>query len=193
MKRLAVVIYDGFCTFEFAVALEALKMSGEAEFTVFGEEKRPYRSEEGLVLLPECALCALDVEKYDGLVLTGFDSEDPKIIKNELFLSQIREFCEKNKLVAAISAAPVFLLRAGVLKNRPFMCAIPREGLLEEGFTEEELSTMLDWDDCIKKYDTLKYLCSGNIITSVAYGYREWAMEICRALGIKFYPKSFGL
>ncbi len=193
MKKLAVVIYEGFCTFEFAVALEALKMSGEACFTVFGEERKPYRSEEGLYALPEKTLDALEVGDFDGLILTGFDSDDPKLLKNELFLDKIRQFCEKNKLIAAISASPVFLLKAGVLDNRQFMCAIPREGLLEEGFTSEQLNGMLDWDDCLHKYDSLKYLRDGNIITSVAYGYREWAMEICRALDIKFYPKSFGL
>ncbi len=38
-----------------------------------------------------------------------------------------------------------------------------------------------------------KYLKTDNIITSVAFGFRQWAMAIGRELNIELWPKSFDL
>jgi len=38
-----------------------------------------------------------------------------------------------------------------------------------------------------------KYLKTDNIITSVAFGFRQWAMAIGRELDIELWPKSYDL
>lgn len=57
------------------------------------------------------------------------------------------------------------------------MCACPKEGLLF-------------WDEC---YPDLKLLRHENIVTSMAYGFREWGTEIGRMLDIPVSPATFGL
>ena len=102
-------------------------------------------------------------------------------------------FYQQNKVIGAISAAPVFLVKAGVLNGVPFMCGCPKEGLYEEGFTKEELEHMIEWEEAWAQRDTLKFIRQGCIVTAVAFGFREWAMEIGKMLGIKTYPESFGI
>lgn len=191
MKKIAAVIYEGFCMFEFSVALENIAMSGQYRVDFYGEEKKAYRSEEGMLAMAEYGMGELNPDDYDGLVLTGFYNEDIEIIKNEQFLSVIREFDKQKKLIAAISAAPVFLIKAGILNGLTYMCGCPKEGLREEGFTEAELEGMLDWDVCMNGPD--RYIRHGHIITSVARGFREWGMEVGRMLAIETYPSAFGL
>ncbi len=193
MKRIAVVIYDYFCMFEYSVALEMFAMSGEVKVDIYGEEVKAYRSEEGVLSVAEYSLDELRAKEYDGLILTGFATEDVKIINNQRFLEIIREFYQQNKVIGAISAAPVFLVKAGVLNGVPFMCGCPKEGLYEGGFTKEELEHMIEWKEAWAQRDTLKFIRQGCIVTAVAFGFREWAMEIGKMLGIKTYPESFGI
>ena len=72
------------------------------------------------------------------------------------------------------------------------MCGCMKQDLLGAGFSEQQLQLKRDWKYCTDN-DALKFIRSDIIITSVAYGYREWAMELCKALEIETYPKSFGL
>lgn len=193
MRKIAVVVYEGFCMFEFSVALETLALSKKYCIDVYGEEKKVYKSEEGLPVLAEYSLTEMNVNDYDGLILTGFSNEDIQIIKNELFLDIIRQFDRDKKLIAAISAAPVFLVKAGIMKDMTYMCACPKDGLRNEGFTETELEHMLDWEDSFALYDKQKAIRNGHIVTSVCFGFCEWAKEISQILNIPFYNETFGL
>ena len=60
--------------------------------TYFGVEKKAYRSEEGIVLQCEHTLDELDVDDYDGILLSGFMEENPTILKNELLKEKLRIF-----------------------------------------------------------------------------------------------------
>lgn len=193
MKKVAVIIYPGFCLFEFSTALENLALSKQCAVDVFGEKIGPVRSEEGLLAVAEYPLDTLLVENYDALLLTGFDDDDVAIIKNEQFLSIIQEFNRQNKVIAAISAAPVFLLKAGVLDGKQFMCAIPKFALCQLGFPEEVLIHCLDWEEAKTMYPDLRFIRDGNIITAMAYGYQEWGLEISRMLNLPVRPTTFGI
>lgn len=193
MKKVAVIIYPGFCLFEFSTALENLALSKQCAIDVFGEKVGPVRSEEGLLAVAEYPLDTLLVENYDALLLTGFDDDDVAIIKNEQFLSIIQEFHRQNKVIAAISAAPVFLLKAGVLDGKQFMCAIPKFALCQLGFPQKELIHGLDWEEAKTMYPDLRFIRDGNIITAMAYGYQEWGLEISRMLNLPVRPTTFGI
>ncbi len=193
MKRVAVILYPGFCMFEFSTALENFALSKQCTIDVFGEKIGPIRSEEGLLVIAEYPLDVLTVENYDALLLTGFDDDDVAIIQNEQFLNIIREFHRQNKILAAISAAPVFLLKAGVLMNKRFMCAIPKFALLQLGFSKEELALGLDWEEAKNLYPELDFIRDENIITAMAYGYQQWGLEISRMLNLPTRPSTFGI
>lgn len=191
-KKVAVMIYDNYCNFEFAILLEALFLEG-VKIDIFGVEKKHYRSEEGILTMAEQAIVDCDVDAYDALILTGAMDEKFEVMHNEALLKIVREFDAKKKVIGAISIGPLILLKSGIMKERPFMCGASKEGLIEEGFTMEDMKDMLEWETCEKEYDTLKYVCSDNVITSVCYGYREWAMKICEMIEVKIYPMSYGL
>ena len=191
MKLIAVILYEGYCLCEITVALEMLRMA-DIPVTYFGVEKKAYRSEEGIVLQCEHTLDELDVDDYDGILLSGFMEENPTILKNELLKEKLRIFDQQKKVIGAISIAPLLLYNAGILKDRPFMCAMNKQDLVEEGYALSCLQNMIDWDACCAEED-LKFIRHEHIITSVIYGFREWAMEIGRMLDIPVYPKSFGL
>jgi len=54
-KKTAVLLYDSFCNFEISVALELLALTGK-RIVIFGKQKEPVCSEEGLRVLPDASL-----------------------------------------------------------------------------------------------------------------------------------------
>lgn len=191
-KKIAVIIYDNFCNFEFCVLLESFVLVN-ASIKVFAIEKRLYRSEEGLSVMPDALISECKADDYDAIVLTGCMDEKFEAMHNEDLMQLIRDFDAQKKVIAAISIGPLLLLKAGIMKDRPFMIGIKKADLLEEGFTMEDMKDMLDWDYCCGRFDTMKYFVDGHIVTSVAYGYREWAMETCKMLDLAVSPDIFGL
>ncbi|MCL1820241.1 MAG: DJ-1/PfpI family protein [Oscillospiraceae bacterium] len=189
MKKVAVLIYDKFCNFEFSVALEMLAMA-EKQITVFAKTLTPVCSEERLVVVAEKTIYELDIEEYDALLLTG-SSDLREAAEDDDIISFVKRFNKDDIIIGAISIAPVLLLKAGMLKGKRFMVGVNRKDLLEEGFTQEDIAFMVGWDDNIEKPITEGYIKDGNIITSVSYGFVKWAMAFGRALGLEVYPKSF--
>ena len=111
MKKTAVLIYDQFCNFEIAPALEMLAMA-QKPVTIFAKSLAPVRSEEGLTVLPEKTIDALNPDEYDSLLLPGaMDIRDA--IEDDAILDFIRQF--DGLPIGAISIAPLLLLKAGLL------------------------------------------------------------------------------
>ena len=189
MKKTAVLIYDSFCNFEFSVALEIFALSGK-ELTIFGRTKEPMRSEEGLLVVPDKAIEEIDISEYDSLLLPGaMDIRDS--IEDKKMIEFIRLF--EDKVIGAISIAPILLVRAGLLNGKPFMAGINKEELMEEGFSEEDLAKMVGWDDNLQNPIEEGYIITNNIITSISYNFVKWGLAFGRMLGIEIPPATFGL
>lgn len=189
--KTAVLIYDGFCNFEIAPLLEIFAIYRN-RFTVFAKDLSPVRSEEGLTVLPDKTIFELDIDEYDSLVLPG--AEDiGDIIRDENILGFIKEFSDREKLIGAISIAPVLLLKIGVLRGKPFMAGVNKDELFEEGFTENDLSQMKDWDFCVSNPSKDGCIVCDNIITSVSFYFVKWALGFANLLGVMPNPKMFGL
>lgn len=191
MKKTAILVYDQFCNFEISVALEMLAMS-EKSVVIFSKGKQSMRSEEGITVLPDEDIAAINCDEFDSLLLPG--AMDIRLaIEDEAVLEFIREFANRDLLIGAISIAPILLLKAGVMGKRHFMAGVNKEDLYEEGFTEAELQNMTGWDDNIANPVVEGYIEDGHIITSVSYNFVKWAMACGRAMGLEVYPKSFGV
>lgn len=189
MKKTAVLIYNQFCNFEIASALEMLAME-QKPVTIFAKSLSPVRSEEGLSVLPEKTIGELELDEYDSLLLPGaMDIRDA--IEDNTILAFIKQF--DGMPIGAISIAPLLLLKAGMLEGKPFMAGINAEELVDEGYTGEELALMKGWDDNLKDPIPEGYIRSGNIITSVSYNFIRWTLAFGELLGIKMSPKTFGL
>jgi len=191
MKKVAVLIYPQFCNFEISVALEMLCMANKP-MTIFAKENKPIKSEEGLGVLCDLTIDKLNIDEYDSLLLPGSMDLAPAITDNEI-LDFIKKFDNKDKIIGAISCAPLLLLKNGMLKDKSYMAGVEKEWLLEEGFTMEDMNGMIDVPLLLEKPIPEGYIKDGNIITSVAWYFREWSMEFGRMIGIEVYPKSFGL
>ena len=189
MKKTAVLLYDSFCHFEISVALEILALKNK-EIVVFAKSKEAILSEERLKIVPEKTIFDLDINEYDSLLLPGaVDIESA--IKDPEIIEFIKKF--SNKVIGAISIAPILLLKAGILNGKPFMAGVNKEELLEEGFLESDLTLMKDWDECIENPIEEGYLHSENILTSVSYNFVKFGLRFAKMLGIEISPKSFGI
>lgn len=189
MKKTAVLIYPQFCNFEIAPALELLALSGKP-VTIFAKTTAPVRSEEGLTVVPDCAMDALDVAQYDSLLLPGA-SDIREAIEDEAVLAFIRRF--DGMVIGAISIAPLLLFKAGMLTGKPFMAGVNPEDLFEEGYTPDELALMKGWDACLKEPVPGGYIRAGSIVTSVSYGFVRWALAFGQMLGIDMPGEVFGV
>lgn len=70
MKKTAILVYDQFCNFEIAPALEMLAMA-EKPITIFAKTLSRIRSEDGLTVIPEKSIDELNLNEYDSLLLPG--------------------------------------------------------------------------------------------------------------------------
>ena len=191
MKKTAILIYNQFCNFEFSVVLEILAMEGKP-ITIFSKNLEPVKSEEGLTVIADKTINDLKKDEYDSLILPGA-MDIREAIEDEAILNFVRKFNDKQTVIGAISIAPLILLKAGLLNKKPFMAGVNQEDLLEEGFSEEDLSYMVGWNDNIKNPVEKGYIISHNIITSVSYNFVKWALGFGKMIGIDIDPRTFGL
>lgn len=189
MKKTAVLLYESFCHFEISVALEILALKNK-EIDVFAKSKEVILSEDRLKIVPDKTIFELDINEYDSLLLPGaVDIESA--VKDPEIIEFVKKFSDK--VIGAISIAPVLLLKAGVLNGKPFMAGVNKEELLEEGFLESDLTLMKDWDECIENPIEEGYILEDKIITSVSYNFVKFGIQFAKMLGIEISPKSFGI
>lgn len=189
MKKTAILIYNEYCNFEIAPALEMLAIAHKP-FTIFAKSLLPIKSEEGLTVLPEKAISEFNISEYDSLLLPGaMDIRQP--IEDAETLDFIRQF--SGMPIGAISIAPLLLLKAGLLESKRFMAGVNPEDLFEEGYTREDLALMIGWDENIRNPIPERYIRSENIVTAVCSGFVHWTLAFGEMLGIKVSPHTFGV
>ena len=189
MKKTAILIYNNFCNFEIAPAMEMLAIA-QKPVTIFARDLTPVRSEEGLTVIPEKAIDTINADEYDSLLLPGA-ADIREAIEDESILAFIRQF--DGMPIGAISIAPILLLKAGMLSGKAFMAGVDPEELLEEGYSAAELSGMKGWSDNIADPVREGYITSGYIVTSVSYNFVRWTLAFGKLIGIDLPPKTFGI
>ena len=189
MKKTAVLIYDSFCNFEFSVALEILAMA-EKEIVVFAKSKSIVKSEEGLEVMPNKSIDELVIADYDSLILPGA-MDIREAIEDDEVIDFIRKF--DGKVIGAISIAPIMLVKAGMLKGKPFMAGVNKDEIMEEGFSEADLEKMIGWDDNLGNPIKEGYVITDKIITSVSYNFVKWGLAFAKILDIEVPPATFGI
>lgn len=189
MKKTAVLIYNQFCNFEISVALEILALS-EKPITVFAKTLSFVKSEDGLMVCPDKSIYDLNIDDYDSLLLPGA-SDIKEVIEDKDMLSFIR--CFHDKIIGAISIAPILLVKCGLIGNKPFMAGANSNDLFEEGFTQGDLKNMHGWDDNLNNPIETGYISADNTITSVSYEFVRFGLGFTKMLGIKMTPRNFGI
>ncbi|UTC77772.1 glutamine amidotransferase [Treponema sp. OMZ 799] len=189
MKKTALLIYETYCNFEISVALEGLALKNK-EVVVFAKYKDLIKSEEGLTVLPDRSIDEIIIDEYDSLLLPGA-ADIRSAIEDKDILNFIKKF--KDKIIGAISIAPILLVKTEMLNGKPFMAGVNKEDLFEEGFTNEDLDKMKGWDDCIKNPIEDGYIVTDKIVTSIAFNFAKFGLQFCKMLGLDIPPQIFGL
>lgn len=161
--RVLVLLADGFEEIEAITVIDVLRRAG-IEVESVGLGGAWVTGSHNIKVMADKRISEVDVEKYDGIVLPG-GSEG---VKNLLKSSKVKEFLEKanekEKLIAAICAAPLILARYHLLDKKR---ATIYPGMEKElPYPREE-----------------KVVVDGNIITSQAPGTAmEFALSIVEKL-----------
>ena len=163
MKKTAVLLYPLFSLQEIGTLTELLKFY-DRKIVTFSAGREPVKSEDGFTILPDRDLTEFCREEFDSLVLPGIWEPLPVLLDNRIirFLEQFRE--DGDILIAAISAGPLLLGKAGLLEGRRFT-----HGVFEEFL---DAFPVMPRENAVRTY----LVEDGNLITAYggAFGSSRW-------------------
>lgn len=178
MKKTAVMLYPLFSLQEISCLTELFRFY-DKEMVTFSAGRQPVRSEDGFLILPDRDFSEFCREDFDCLVLPGIWEPLPVMLddRNIRFLEQFRG--DRELLIAAISAGPLLLGKAGLLENRRFTSGLfeefldafpvmPRAGIVRKPLVED-----------------------GSLITAIGDAFREFAVAVGRKAGLAFPDDIF--
>lgn len=140
MKKLAVLVKDGFETIE---ALTPVDVFRRADVTVslVGMDSEFVVSSQNITIKVD-KIFNEEIYDYDGIVIPGGMPGATNLQADKRVLDIVKDFYEKGKVVAAICAGPIVLASAGILNNKVVTCfpgfedqlgnACYKDGLVQE-------------------------------------------------------------
>ena len=119
MKKIAVLIYPYFSLQEITILTSCLTLWYGEKIDILGSEMKLYESEDGFFIMPTKILNDASVLDYKCVILPGIINPLPALYDEKIitFLKQVKN---TNVLIAAISAAPLLLAKAGLLDDVKF-------------------------------------------------------------------------
>ncbi|WP_263377333.1 transcriptional regulator FtrA [Granulicella paludicola] len=119
-NHVVVVAYDGLCTFEFGVAVEAFglprpEIYGWYDFTVTSCESGPIRAIGGILVVPEYHGVAV-LESADVIVIPGW--RDVEETPPQELLTALRQAADRGARIVSLCSGAFVLPAAGVLDGR---------------------------------------------------------------------------
>ncbi len=141
MKRVAVMLADGFEEIEALATVDILRRAG-IECNTIGIDKKEIIGAHDIKVIAD-EIIDEKIKEYDMIVLPGGMPGATNLAENNLVIETIKEFDKKeNKYIAAICASPaVVLSKAGIEEDR-YITAYPGdvfENMLEKANYVEEL------------------------------------------------------
>ncbi len=178
MKKTAVLLYPLFSLQEIGTLTELLRFY-DRETVTFSAGREPVKSEDGFTILPDRDLTEFDRGEFDSLVLPGIWEPLPVMLDERIirFLEQFRG--DGDILIAAISAGPLLLGKAGLLEGRRFT-----HGVFEEFL---DAFPVMPRENAVRTY----LVEDGNLITAYGGAFREFAVAVAHRLGIDCRDQIF--
>lgn len=160
MKKIAVIVYPHFSLYEVTCLTEAL-MWFESPVEIFASSREPVRSEDGFLITPDKTLDEFSAGDYACVVLPGMMIPFPALFDRKLidFLASLKG---KELLIAAISAGPMLLAKAGLLEDVHFTSGIWEEICQNLDFIPTRTSCTGRWSRR-RTSSPLSGLLSGNL------------------------------
>ncbi|MCA0970265.1 DJ-1/PfpI family protein [Halobacillus litoralis] len=169
--KTGIILYDRFSEYELSVALSVLQQGGK-EVVFIGLTSAMVKGEAGLPCLPETTVRTVDVRSLDSLLLPGVD--DMEHLVDHLGLNEfLKEFSNDERWIGAISSAPYFLAKAGLLKGKSFTC----------GLDEGQRSFLGVFDHAF--YRDKPVVVDSRIVTARGSSFIEFALTFADVLGLE--------
>lgn len=118
--RVLCIMSDGFEELEAVGTIALLRRAG-IEIDVYAIDNVQATGRFDITLSNLHSLSNVDTSQYGMLFLPG-GPHYQRLESSEQVMNILREFIEKDKMVAAICAAPTILGRAGYLKGKNYTC-----------------------------------------------------------------------
>ena len=165
MKKVLVPLAPGFEEIEAVAFIDILRRAG-ADVTAAGTVDGPITGQNRMKLLADVPLDSIAPSSFDMVVLPGGGVGTENLKKDARIKKIVEELFSKNKIVAAICAAPTVLSTIGVTKDRT-ITSYPgsRAGLKAKKISDERV------------------VVDGNLITSQGPGTAiEFALKLVETL-----------
>lgn len=170
-KKIAVMIYPHFSMQEISTLTDALAIWYNREVEVFASSKEIINTEDGFQVIAHKTFDEFELSNYDCLILPGIINPLPALF-DEDNIRFLKQFKDKDFLIASISSSPILLAKAGLLDNKEFTL-----GLWQE---------INEWADFIPDSNILHKPIhrDQNIITAIGFAFKEFAVETIKGLGL---------
>lgn len=118
MKKAVVFMATGFEEMELTISVDMLRRAGIETRTVsLGNDLAPVEGAHEIKMLPDTTIGQVDFNELDVLVLPGGLDGTRNLGEDERVLKMLRAANKAGKKLAAICAAPLVLLKAGVVED----------------------------------------------------------------------------
>jgi len=121
MKKVSTFLTQGFETVEALAVIDILRRAGITVDIISISDSLDVVSAQKIAVKAEYIFDGYDFSDTDMIFLPGGPGTK-NYEKNEAFLSIVKEFNNKNKLIAAICAAPSVLGHLGILEGKKATC-----------------------------------------------------------------------
>lgn len=168
--KYAVLICPEFSLQEITCITSCLTVWFGEKIDIIASEKKAYTSEDGFSVIPNKTVDEAEPSDYVCLILPGTVNPLPALYDHKVI-----DFLQKGKgtntVYAAISSAPLLLLKAGLLDGKDFTA----------GFFMQMADTFPFID---KKHFVHKTVVEdGNVITGIGMFFREFAQKVLARMG----------
>ena len=176
-KKLALMIYPNFSMQEISSICFLFRWHYDVETVVFASSIDVVNAEEGPLFKPHKTFDEFNVDDYDCLILSGCSDFGSalKDVRNKAFLMQFKD--NKDFIIGAICAGPIFLSQAGLLNDKKFTNSLFNEA--------NELFTFINNSN--NMYQPV--VVSDNIITAVGDAFNDFAIAVARKVGYECLDK----
>ncbi len=124
MSKALVPLVDGFEEIEAVTVIDVLRRGGIEVITAAMTSSLEVMGAHGMVLHADATFAEVGAAEYEVIVLPGGPGTS-KLRTNEALLERLREQRADNRLIAAICAAPLVLMDAGVLEPGQHVTCYP--------------------------------------------------------------------
>lgn len=179
MKKLALLVYPEFSLQEVMNLSRLFRWNYDVCTEVISSNMQPVKSEEGIFVLPQSTINEFNTDDYLCLILPGCSDFTESFQDKELF-NFLSTFCDKDQFpIGAICSGPMFLAKAGLLKDKKYTASIFMNFFEFCPFLEKE------------NYVAAPLVVSDNIVTAGGSNFNGFAVAMAHLLDLECPDRIF--